>query len=289
MRNGLLERAGGSLRRSCLTVAALIYLTAFVGEAWAGAFTFSNETDRRDVVTHPKGYNGSGGNLVVTVCVNPASAHATAMVISTQNAVNTWNGLIATSPNLLSGTSNNIPAGQMDFESTLLHELGHCIGLNHPNLATESGVAIADENYTQSTDGNHNGVNNPADFNLGMGADGVRGSSDDVRGDDFNLHFFRKSNNNPFTIGPLIDRTTYSQDLVDLPVGHTYAANADRSVGAMLGVPDTEAVMQQGAFADEDQRKLNHDDVASIKYAMTGWDELQVLPTTTPSRSAMSD
>jgi hypothetical protein len=120
MRNGLLERAGGSLRRSCLTVAALIYLTAFVGEAWAGAFTFSNETDRRDVVTHPKGYNGSGGNLVVTVCVNPASAHATAMVISTQNAVNTWNGLIATSPNLLSGTSNNIPAGQMDFESTLL-------------------------------------------------------------------------------------------------------------------------------------------------------------------------
>jgi hypothetical protein len=198
------------------------------------------------------------------------------MVIPTQNAVNTWNNLVATTPNLLFSASNNIPPGEIDFESTLLHELGHCIGLAHVNVATESGLGAGDDDYTKSTDGNLDGINNTtADFNLGQGPDGIRGSSDDQRGDDFNLHFFRKSNNNPFTIGTVIDRTTYSQSLADLPVGHSYAANADRSVGALLGTPNTEAVMQQGSFFDEHQRRLNHDDVASIRYAMSGWDELE--------------
>jgi hypothetical protein len=44
-------------------------------------------------------------------------------------------------------------------------------------------------------------------------------------------------------------------------------------VGALLGFADTEAVMQQGQFFDEDQRKIQADDIATLMYAMTGLDE----------------
>jgi hypothetical protein len=180
--------------------------------------------------------------------------------------VHTWNQLVPTTPNLFFGMSNNIPPGEVDFESAALHELGHCIGLGHPNLATESGLPEPDRNYTQSTDG----VNNVLE--ISSGGDGIRGSADDVRGDDVNLHWFRKSNNNPFTIAPTVDAATYGRPLTGLPGGHLFAANADRDVGAALGFPDTEAVMQQGQFIDEDQRALNHDDVATLALGMSGID-----------------
>ena len=75
------------------------------------------------------------------------------------------------------------------------------------------------------------------------------------------------------TIESTVDASTYSRDLADLPVGDLFAANADRDVTAALGFPDTEAVMQQGQFIDEDQRALNHDDVATLRLGMAGLDE----------------
>ncbi len=105
-------------------------------------------------------------------------------------------------------------------------------------------------------------------------ADGISGSSDDIRDDDDNLHWFRKSNNNPFTIAATVDASTYSRNLGDLPGGHSFAANADRTVGTLLGaVANTEAVMQQGTYIDEAQRTLGHDDVATLRYAMSGINE----------------
>ncbi len=71
--------------------------------------------------------------------------------------------------------------------------------------------------------------------------------------------------------------STYSRELANLPPDDHYSANADQDVSALgrYGVPNTEAVMQQGASYDEAQRTLSADDVAGIRYAMSGLNELQ--------------
>ncbi len=242
--------------------------TLAAGGVQAGAFIFASDANGVDIVTHPIGYTGSNQELVLKVCIQPGTANASAMETSVKNVVATFNALQPTTGNLLFGSDNNIPSGSVDFESTVLHEMGHCLGLAHVNAASESGLSGDDRNYTKATRGD-NGV-----FDLDAGDDNVIGSSDDLRGDDVNLHWFRISNNDPFSIAATVDSTTYSRDLADLPAGHSFAANADRDVGVLLGVADTEAVMQQGTHSDEAQRTLNHDDVATLRYAMSGLDEL---------------
>lgn len=233
-----------------------------VREAAAGVFIDENPGG----VLHSLGYLGVGTTLNITVGIDNTSANAAAMEVSVQNIVKTWNDVFATTGNLVTGATNNIPAGMFDFESVALHELGHALGLGHPNLADK--VVSGEREFTNSTTGAN------TTFDLGVGADGTQGSSDDQRGDDVNLHWFRKSNNNPFTIDSTIDSTTYSSDVNDLPAGHDYPANADRTVGALLGVANTESVMQQGTSSDEAQRTLNHDDVATLRFAMSGVDEI---------------
>jgi hypothetical protein len=190
------------------------------------------------------------------------------MEIPVQNNINIYNRLQPTTGNLVSGGNNNIPSGQIDFESVALHELGHCIGLAHVNAASESGLTGNNKNYTKATDGSNN------QFDINPGADGVIGSNDDIRGDDVNLHWYRKSNNNPFTIDTTVDSSTYARDLSDLPTGHSFATNADRTVASNSGYPGTESVMQQLIFFDEAQRTLTHDDVATLLYAASGKNEV---------------
>lgn len=233
----------------------------------AGAYIFAGEVNGVNLVTHPSPYTGTGGVVTVRVCIDPTSPNAANMEYSVQNIVATYNQLQPTTGNIKSNANNNIPSGSIDFESVALHEVGHCLGMAHINAASESGQTGNNQNYTKATDGVDNVLN------LNPGADGVIGSSDDIRGDDDNLVWFRKSNNNPFTIDTVIDSTTYSRLLTDLPAGHTFAANADRAVSTLLGLPKTEAVMQQGTFFDEAQRTLGHDDVATLRYAMSGIDE----------------
>ena len=257
-------RSAGLLAGLALTALALFA----PAPARAGAFVFSGEANGVDVVTHPTGYTGSGGTVSVTVCIDPTSANAAEMEIPVRNIVDTWNQRDPITGNLLLGGSNDIPSNGVDFESVALHELGHCIGEAHPNLASESNLSDPQANATKSTDGADNG------FDTNNGADDVYGSSDDLRDDDVNLHWFRKSNNNPFSIANTVDSSTYSRDLADLPSGDNFAANGDRSVSSLLGVPNTEAVMQQGTFVDEDQRRLSHDDAATLLYAMSGIDEI---------------
>ena len=236
--------------------------------AHAFAFIFAGEINGLDIITHPSGYTGAGGVLTVTVGIDPTSVNATAMVTPVENVIAVFNNLTATTGNLLLGAANDLPASDVDFESTLLHELGHSLGLAHVNLATESGLLGDDRNYTKSTDG----ANNTHD--IAFGGDGLRGSADDLRGDDVNLHYFRTTDNNPFVIGATVDATTYSRNVANLPAGDLYATNADRDVATLMGYPNTEAVMQQGAFFDEAQRTLAADDVAGLRYAMSGLDEI---------------
>jgi hypothetical protein len=235
--------------------------------AHAGAYIFADELNGVDLVTHPNTYTGSGGVVTVRVCIDPSSPNASDMEYSIQNNIDVYNQMLPTTGNVKSNSNNNIPSGFIDFESVALHEIGHCLGMAHINAASESGLTGTQRNYTRATDGVDDVLN------LNAGLDGVIGSSDDVRGDDENLLWFRKANNDPFSIDTVIDSTTYSRDLADLPAGHNFAANADRAVSTLLGHPQSEAVMQQGTFFDEAQRTLGHDDVATLLYASSGLDE----------------
>ena len=235
----------------------------------AGAYFFADENNGVDLVVHPSTYMGSGGEVLVRVCIDPESIDATELEYSVQNIINTYNQMLPTTDNLKSGSGNNVPSGYIDFESVALHEVGHCLGMAHINAASESGLTGNQQNYSKATDG----IDNV--FNLNAGADGVIGSSDDVRGDDVNLVWFRRSNNDPFTIDTVIDSTTYSRDTVDLPAEHLFAANADRTVSTSLGYIKTEAVMQQLTYFDEAQRTLGHDDVATLRYASSGINEIE--------------
>lgn len=244
---------------------AFIFCTA-ISNVQAGAFLYAAE-GQEDIITHPQGYDRNVSGLVnVDVCIVPGSPNAVSMEVPVQNIVNTWNKRFANSPNIFLGASSDLAANQVDFESVALHEMGHCVGLAHSNAATESGLSGVDRDYTRATDG----LNNSLDLNAG--GDGVVGTADDLRGDDGNLHWYRISNNNPFTIDSVVDVNTYARNPGNLPPGHNYAANGSRELGVLLGYSNSEAVMNQGTYFDEDQRTLSFDDVASLRLAMSGLD-----------------
>ncbi len=247
-----------------------LYLTLVLASSAhvrAGAFVFAGEGIGVDIVTHPPNYTGVGGEVTVTVCIDPASADAGAMEIPVKNIVSVINEFVPRSPNLLFGANNDIPAGTFDFESLTLHEFGHCLSLAHPNQGVKTGVSGVNTDATQSTDG----IDNMFNFNAGV--DAVMGSNDDIRGDDVNLHYFENSVNNPFLLPAKADATNYSRDVANMPGGHNYPANAGRTVGPLLGVPDTESVMQQGQGSDEDQRGVQCDDVSTLMFGGAGLDE----------------
>jgi len=256
-------------RSSTGLFSALAFITSILvcTNVHPGTYIFAGESYGADLVTHPSDYNGTGGTLTVRVCIDPTSTNASSMELSVKNIINEYNRLQPTTGNLQLGGSNNIASNEVDFESVALHEIGHCIGMAHVNAASGSGLIGSNQNYTKATDGANN------TFNINPGADGIIGSSDDVRGDDVNMHWFQKGVNNPFTIATTVDSSTYSINLAHLPTGHNFAVNADRTVAGTLGAANTEAVMQQGSFYDEAQRLLTHDDVATLRYAASGLDE----------------
>ncbi len=232
--------------------------------AFSFAYIFAGEANGVDVVAHPIGYFGTGGVVSLTVGVDATSTHADDMEIAVQNVVTQFNQLTSTTPNILLFL---IPNGTVDFQSVLLHEMGHSLGLAHCNLATESQLPFVVQDYTKST----NGANNTFDYS--SGPDGIIGSEDDVRSDDVNLNYFKIADNNPFTSTAIMDQTTYSRDLADLPSG-VYSANGARDVGVSLGFNRTESVMNQGTNNSEAQRTLIPDDVAGLSYAEAGVDEI---------------
>ena len=236
----------------------------------AEAFVFSTAgAGDPDAVTHPIGYSGQTDNvhLSISMGINPGSPHVSEMVTPVKNVIDTWNGLAPTTGNLVPA---NLPFTMWDFESVLLHEAGHALGLGHPNLGNMAGIDSDDRNFAHSRKG-------PDDqWDLLPGIDSVDGSADDMRDDDVNLNWFRASNNNPFTIAGDVDASTYSRDLADLPGSDNYSAVGSKEVAAITpGVADnTEAVMVQGSPNGEAQRTLGHDDVAGILYGMSGLDEI---------------
>ena len=251
-----------ALCNSLLCLSVLLFL---LNPAKAGTFTFAGENLGVDIITHPSGYDGTGGVLTVGVCIDSTSTNATDMIIPIENMVDTFNKRQAHSPNLTFGSDNLLAFNEVDFESVALHELGHCLALGHVNAANGTGP---NSNYTSATDGADNTLN------INAGTDGIIGSKDDLRQDDINLHWFNKTTNNPCAVdNSIVDTSTYSVDIVDLPTGDSFAANADRDVCASLSAPDTEAVMQQLTFTDETQRRLAQNGISTLKLGMSGLDE----------------
>ena len=237
--------------------------------ALAGVFLFAENQGEPLIITHPANYDGTGGTVEVSVCIDETSESISEIEIPVQNAILRWNERQVASPNLFSGGDNNIPSGKLDFESVMLHEMGHCVGLAHPNAATESGLTEPDRNFTKALVGPDGSLDTDA------GADVIIGSADDLRGDDVNLHWFEIGVNNPFEVPTTIDDSTMSVALGDLPTGHNFPANADRNVGADLGFADSEAVMQQGTPPDEAQHMIGPDDFVTLRLGMSGLDRTE--------------
>lgn len=241
------------------------------GNAQAG--TFINSQVNPNLRTHPQNFSGVGGDRPpIRVCVDVQanepmaiqSEPAVRKVIATLNRLRSLGDhSYATNP------ATDMPASQLDFESVLLHEMLHSQGLAHPNLADESGLPPPLSLGTRSTAGANNIYEQDA------GIDGLHGSADDLRGDDVNLHWFRRGVNDPGALPDVIDETTMATTLDFLPSSHRYAANAGRDVLAALGYADAEAVVHQGARVDEVQRHLHHDDVATLRLAQAGIDGIE--------------
>lgn len=250
-------------------IAAMVSLLA-MDTASAGAFIFAE--DYPDAVAYPQIYSGTGGERPdLTVCLDRSvnaslTAQAEPAVIK---AVATWNrGRSLAADNFALNAATDIASGY-DFESVLLHELGHCQGLNHVNHASESGFNDPQANGTKSAPG-ADGV-----FTQNAGSDGIHGSRDDLRGDDVNLHWYVRGQNNPGLYLSTADSSTMARELSFLPASHRFAANADRAVMAALGFANSEAVMQQGTYAREAKRHLHHDDLMTIRFARSGLNRVQ--------------
>ena len=260
-----------SFRLLACAVLAMALLSSGA-DVYAFAYVGSYEPIPNRVV-HPTDYHGIGGTLNLSVAIAPDTPRSLDMIESINRVIETWNLLEPTLNNIEDHTTNPITSIQFDFQSVLLHEVGHTLGLAHPNAASESGLLGDDMDYTKSAMGNNN------KWDLDPGEDGIIGSADDERKDDVNFNWFNTANNNPFSISEIVDSTTYSSFIDDLPSNDSYSANASRDVAALvMGNLDagfvSEAVMQQGAYPGEIQRQLSFDDVAGVMYANSGIDEI---------------
>lgn len=257
-------------------VCGLVVLCGMMGlsrQAHGFSYLFA-KAHGEDIVSHAGGYTGSQDQLFVTVGIDPGSLYIDDLMMMTQNVVRTWNRQTPVTGNQSSGVG--FGEQMFDLESILLHEMGHAVGMDHPNQGIEAGIPASKQGLAMSTfgpNGFYEFVDEKSPEYLGI-KDGLLGSFDDIRGDDVNLNYFNKETNNPFMIAGVVDSGTYSRELSDLPLGHDYSAVGSGSVALSGGSVNSQAVMHQVFSPGAIQRDLSFDDVAGVSYAQTGLDHL---------------
>lgn len=259
-------------------IKAPVALAVALAYASAHGGTFTQFGGRpTDQVVYPGGYNGTGGELGINVCLDPAQLPAGGGAQAEQAIRN-----VIAEFNRMQGTAGNVssnPSPGDDFEGVLLHEVGHCVGMGHTVFGpSEVGSGSASLYFPNATTGAD------ASRNTDAGADGIRGTRDDVRGDDINLNWFQIGVNDPWApLAATIDRVTFSQDLADLPAGYNFvevassftpcSSTADSSL--LFGEAATQNTMFPVICGNNLLRRLAPDDVALLRVARSGLDGVQ--------------
>jgi hypothetical protein len=283
-----------SADRSRLPANALalgIFALTCASSAGAGAFLGFGQNNPNFVV-HPSGYNGAAGELNVTVCLDQTALPASGNPVQAiRNAVARFNRFEGSTGNVISNPSGP----ESDFESVLMHELGHCLGLDHTALGpSETCDATANPfdsphiyfaNSFPATSGGASTCGPPiGNFTTDAGVDGVRGTRDDGRGSDVNRIWFHRLTNNPFQTPATVDRTTYSVGLAHLPGGHSFAEIATSfdpcnegqpNSSALRGQPATQDVMFPVFCSNRLLRELAPNDVNAFRIARAGFNGVQ--------------
>lgn len=259
------------LRNSGALRLILTALVLFRAPQTAIAFNYLDSTSDPKSVVHAGGYIGRGGEYEIDVAIEDDGDFSPKAAAAVQNVIKRWNALQVTTSNVQMPSKNEIPADSVDFESILLHEMGHALGLNHVNLDYELGIIDNGIYFGRCTKG-------PNDrFDVDKGPDQLPGTADDRRGDDVNLNFFQKGVNKPFELPSVVDKTTYSTSLGQLPSSSRSVAIPSVYSSVYIGSVTT-AVMFQGLGPATFVRSLTADDVAAIKYAQSGLDETAGTP-----------
>lgn len=231
-------------------------------------------------ITHPPGYTGISQPVVsVDVCVSQLAPYHDLTNV-TLNALSLWSAMTPILGNCEPFCSlpedPNPEAGFFDAASVVLHEIGHVLGLDHPNLRFEDPAVegtFVHSSFSAAYDGAPAGVL--------IGSDGVRGSRDDFMDDLFgttavNVNWFRELDNDPFAIdSEVIDIDHYSRATnTQLPAGSDWAANANFCYGFQAGHARTHSVMYSTITNLMAYSGLAADDVNAMKMQRAGEDRL---------------
>lgn len=242
-----------------------------VGHPWSQPL---NNVNPQSIV-HPVSFQQAGGAFEVRVCTLSADLEE---VVAW--AIQVWNDLLPRTENCFN--CNTVEEGDASdlalpyaLSTVILHELGHCaLALDHPNRIwyPDGSGSLATTSYTMSWgDGAPNGIDD--------GDDNIKGSSDDTHTTPFgqlaeSVSWFRRLDNDPVVVDTeLIDTNTYSRSVASgLPLGSTWAANANRAVAASLGHPTTQTVMYSAVSRLRLHNGLAADEVNMVEMARTGVD-----------------